>query len=472
MSFPRILRVHMDELGCTARELAQASDLSSSAISRYLKGRRAPSADGDVPDRLAVGMAALAARRGCPPIDTVALATELRMALDPDLASRTDPGALARNLRQLMETLDIAGNRLARSMGYDPSYISRILGGKRHPADMARFVEGVAAYVARNCGDERSLGLLSDLTGLSVDDLRTGGRRADATRSFLRSELADIPARPNTLESFLTILDESDLDDFLVGIDLEGIHVPTLPIQLPTTKVYQGIEEMKQAELDFLKAAALSPSTEDVILYSDMPLGQMATDDEFARKVMLGMAMLVRKGVHLHNIHDVHRPLNELIMGLEGWIPVYMTGQISPYYLPEPTNHTFLHFLRSAGTVAVQGEAIRGHHASGRYVVSKAPSDVSYYRQRAKELLAQARPLMRIYRDDRLVQLERDVRALASDVSCEPTQVGEGTFRNMTILVWPGSHALIEKDNPPKVAFLIEHPALVDALARYQPTLL
>ena len=89
---------------------------------------------------------------------------------------------------------------------------------------------------------------------------------------------------------------------------------------------------MKNSELDFLRATVLSKSGEPVIMYSDMPLTEMAKDTEFAKKWMFGMAMMLKKGLHLNQIHDLNRTFEDMMLGLESWIPMYMTGQISPYY--------------------------------------------------------------------------------------------------------------------------------------------
>lgn len=377
--------------------------------------------------------------------------------------------AFSDKLRLTLDTFGVAGNRLARYLDYDPSYISRILAGQRRPADMPSFIDGVATFIARNHASGEGVAKAAELTGVPANELHDAQAFADALRGFLEGD--DDPVSRKVIGSFLEKLDEFDLNAFMRDIRFDDIKVPTAPFQLPTSKVYSGIEQMKQAELDFLKAAVLSRATDDVILYSDMPLGQMAADENFTKQVMMGMALLIRKGVHLHNIHDVHRPLDELTMGLEGWIPVYMTGQISPYYLPQPTNQVFQHFLRSAASVAVTGEAIAGNQGGGRYVVTKNAADVAYVRQRAKELLDHAKPLMRIYRADRFEELARALARLDAKTNAEPLQVGESTFANMRITVVPGSHALIEKTNDPQVSFLIEYPALVEALEQYEPLL-
>ena len=105
-----------------------------------------------------------------------------------------------------------------------------------------------------------------------------------------------------------------------------------------------------EGEIDFLKATVLSRSMEPVIMYSDMPMEEMSKDPEFPKKWMFGMAMMLKKGLHLDMIHNVDRPFYEMMLGLESYIPMYMTGQISPYYLTASQNSVFCHFLKVSGT--------------------------------------------------------------------------------------------------------------------------
>ncbi len=59
------------------------------------------------------------------------------------------------------------------------------------------------------------------------------------------------------------------------------------------------------------------------------------------------------------------------MLGLESWIPMYMTGQISPYYFKQPQNSPFSHLLKVSGSAALTGEAIRGYHNEGKYYLTK-----------------------------------------------------------------------------------------------------
>ena len=195
-------------------------------------------------------------------------------------------------------------------------------------------------------------------------------------------------------------LDAFDLNDYLKAVHFDEIKLPPSLPQRTSRKEYYGIKEFMEGELDFVKATVLSKSTDDCIMYSDMPLEEMAADPEFPKKYMFGLAMMLKKGLHIHHIHDVNRPFPEMMIGLESWIPLYMTGQISPYYLPLSQSQVFLHFLKVSGAAALEGTAIAGDQASGRYVLFRSRSDVKHVRTRAEQLLAKASPLMDIYRKD------------------------------------------------------------------------
>lgn len=50
---------------------------------------------------------------------------------------------------------------------------------------------------------------------------------------------------------------------------------------------------------------------------------------------------------------------------------------------------------------ALSGEAVAGYHADGKYYLTKSKREIEYYRKRADEMLANACPLIEIYRSKR-----------------------------------------------------------------------
>lgn len=396
MDFSECLREYMEAASMNATQLAEAAGLSVSSVSRYLSGKQTPG------DEVMRNLAAALSGTDTGAADVYSHLHRSATGIDTDYENCIE------NLKELLGLLNVSNNELARTLAYDPSHISRILGGSRRPSSLPQFLSGVSSYLGR-----KFYGTAQAPSILSI----TGHEGSISGAEELSDIILDWLGQPHVKESpqivhFLGSLDKFDLNEFMASIHFDDIKVPTMPFQLPGSKTYTGIEEMMQAEIDFMKYAVLSKSDEDVILYSDMPIEEMSKDEEFPKKWMMGMALMIRKGLDLQMIHDVHRPLPEMLLGLEGWIPMYMTGQVHPYYLNDATNQHFMHFIRSAGSVAISGEAILGHHASGRYTVTRNKDDVAYYRQRAKDLLDRARPLMKIYNESQADELRRDVEKI------------------------------------------------------------
>ncbi len=157
---------------------------------------------------------------------------------------------------------------------------------------------------------------------------------------------------------------------------------------------------MKKGELDFFKATVLSKNNEPVFMCSDMPMEDMAQDVEFGKKWMYAIAIMLKKGLHLNIIHNVDRPFNEMMLGLESWLPIYMTGQVSPYFLKGLQNNIYCHFNYVSGVAALYGECINGYHDKGKYTLTTNKNDISYYNTKAQCLLSKATSLMDIYKAD------------------------------------------------------------------------
>lgn len=401
MSFASRLDDYMAAIPCTAVELAQVSGLSAATVGRYRKGERVPSADGAPLEKLIAGLQTLIESK------SAALSgDEIRQTLTAALRGgvTVDAAAYRRNLNALTDALEISNSELAKGLNYDPSYISRILSGHRRPADPVRFTAEVASLIGRHYVSPRRVAAIAALIGIDRDALADEDARVAAIAEWLGTNRHDLPEQP--LDSFLEKLDRFDLNEFIRAIRFDEIKVPTMPFQFPSSRRYAGLEEMMASELDFLKMTVLSRSREDVIMYSDMPLDEMAKDPTFPKKWMFGMATLLKKGLRLQMIHDVNRPFSEMLLGLESYIPMYMTGLITPYYLDRSQGDVFTHLLKVSGAAALTGEAIAGHQAEGRYYLTNNKEELIYYRRLATRLLENARPLMQIFDANRMEEFE------------------------------------------------------------------
>ena len=71
------------------------------------------------------------------------------------------------------------------------------------------------------------------------------------------------------------------------------------------------------------------------------------------------------------------------MLGLESWLPIYMTGQVFPYFLKGLQDNIYCHFNYVSGTVALYGECINGYHDNGKYTLTTNKTDISYYKTKA-----------------------------------------------------------------------------------------
>lgn len=409
MAFPELLNEYISILNCTAGELAEASGLTQASLSRYRNGQRMPEVD--ALKKLSSGIVSIAQQHGFTDFDSDSDSVFSRFAEALGIVD-TDNAQFSSRFAYLVNTFQINLNELAKSMGYDPSYLSRIKKGQRMPSDITAFAEGLSRFLMKKYSTSEEIDQIYKLISYPSENrnLVHTDFMAAVTNYLCRSK---VPEKvQDGIGGYLKKLDEFDLNEYITIIQFDKLKVPTAPFSLPSSKNYYGIEQMKQGELDFFKATALSRSREPIFMNSDMPMADMAEDMEFNKKWMFGIAACLKKGLHLNMIHNVDRPMNEMILGLEAWIPIYMTGQITPYYLKNLNTGIYHHLNYVSGAAALAGECINGYHNDGKYYLTNSRQEIAFYRTKTNHILSKALPLMDIYTEE---SREKFYRFLASE---------------------------------------------------------
>lgn len=399
MNFQECLNNYIIQIRCNGKELARNSEISETVISRYRKGERAPSADSEYLKKLSDGIIKTAAEKGIRDFKADKVWQTLRDSLEDN---RDEPVFNSQKLDILLRELDINISRIAAFLHYDPSYLSKIRTGKRNPAHQQQFIEKICEYVASNYKDEQDRKKVTYLIQCNEDEITDSSLYRKKLREWLSSSK---PEDVDYVSGFLRKVDSFNLDDYIRVIHFDSFKVPKVPFQLPVSRHYYGLKEMREGELDFLKHTVLSKSMKPLYICSDMPVEDMAADKDFAKKYMFGLAMVLKKGLHIHIIHDVERPMKDMILGLENWVPLYMTGQISPYYLKGVQNRVYSHLHYCSGQVAMTGDCISGHHDLAHYYLISRKEEVSISQKNMEFLLKKAHPLMDIYREERKKEL-------------------------------------------------------------------
>ena len=383
MKFKDYLQKDIERIGCSLSELSKASGLSSAVLSRYRSGERAPRKDSELLVQLCNGITELEQKAGLASTVQNRLAI-YKAALSEDYVLNYD------RFDRLLKILHVSMKELSRELNYDASYLSRIRSGKRSPADPEQFAENVSEFFIRSARPEEL-----EIIGEIVQENDLLHLKSALQNWLIRKREAE--NRP--IEFFLKTLDEFNLEEFSRSMRFEDIP-GTEPFALnDNNQMYCGIEQMRQAEYDFFRLAVQSSPETPLFMCNDMPLEEMAEDRNFTKKMMYLISTCLKKGFFLNVVHDINRSFSEMMIGLQAWIPVYMTGQIRPYYLPTAENSIYHHCLYVCHDAVLIGECIHGYHNHGSYLLSTEKDFLHNSMERASDILSLTRPLMSIYRE-------------------------------------------------------------------------
>lgn len=414
MNFKKVLNEYLKELNCSSKKLSNESGLSESVISRYKSGERTPVKNSEQLNKLTKALFNIAKDSGKNKYTLDKIVSDFNSALPSDDFDYT---TFSNNLNTLITSLNINTHEMSKYIVFDASHISRIRYGKAKPSNPVEFSNKICSYILNRYKNPDDINNLMMIIGCKKSDL-SNEKIYSTLFNWLTSEI--VPVK-NQISDFLHHLDSFNLDDYIKVIKFDELKVPSIPFYKAKTKHYYGIEEMKQGELNFFKGTVLSKSKEDIFMCSDMPMEDMAKDIDFGKKWMFAIAMCLKKGHHLNIIHNLDRPFNEMMLGLESWIPIYMTGQISPYYLSNLKNNIYNHLNYVSAAAALSGECINGFHNKGMYYLTTNKNEIEYYKEKSDLLLKKAKPLMEIYRENNIKEyhlfLKKD-----ENIECDRTR--------------------------------------------------
>lgn len=385
MKFNELLNKYLEEFNCSSKTLSELTNISPAVISRYRSGERTPAIDSKQLESIIKAIKQISNKK----YKEEDIEKEFKSIFQK---TDFDYDNFSKNLNELINTLKINIKDMSKYTLCDASSISRIRYGKTKPSEPIEFASKIASYVTNKYANETDITKIEKLTNNDGENLYN--------KVFKYLTNKEENKNNDMIKSFLKNLDKFNLNDYIKAIKFDELKVPTVPFYITKTKNYFGLEEMKKAELDFLKGTVLSKNNEDVFMCSDMPMEDLAKDIDFSKKWMFGIACLLKKGMHLNIIHNLDRPFNEMMLGLESWIPLYMTGQITPYYFKDISTNIYHNLTYVSGTLALAGECINNFHKDGKYFLTSNKKEVDYYKTKSNNLLKKANNLMNIYKEE------------------------------------------------------------------------
>lgn len=453
MNFSDELNNYINTLNCSAKDICNKSGLSPTLISRYLNNKRTPKINSKYFNKIVDSLYEISIEKN------INLKKQsIKETLSSSLSlNNSDYDIFVENFNTLQENLKISTVELSKALGYDASFISRLKNKERKPADLSNFINKLQEYLISSSIYKENKQIISSLLNCSTNDLDDEKYFEKAFTTWIMQLHTN---NNKNIFYFLNKLDTFDLNDY-IGTDFNKIKVPTSPIILKNSKTFFGVEGRKQAESEFLKLTLLSKSREPIFFYSNLPMSEAAEDEDFKKKWVLAITMLLKKGLHLNMIHNIDRPIDEMLLGLESWIPIYMTGSISPYYFTNPPSNLFLGSHCTSGSVALSSECIKYNEKNSRFYLTTKKDELAFEKEKSKYMLSKAKPLMKIFKENDKKNFEDFMK---QDENKNVKKINKDIFKNIDFCINPNRWIMINKKIKPEIHFVIYNEKLMNAI--------
>lgn len=299
-------------------------------------------------------------------------------------------------LSALLGITDATNVQIARALNVDSSLISLYRNGVRFPADQNTTLSAISAFFARqNLNNQQREALLNvieyDSDSLDEESLQ------NAIFVWL-SMASGTPPSSEGVESFLERVD--NFGDFAAGrtvIPLEEIMKLAPAGNKPAILFdHKGIQ---QAAITYLAHVATQKQTRTLHHFSDQSTDWMLGNSEYAKIWASLMVHVLSRGNTLRIIHTVNRDSSILFSAMENWIPLYMIGEIVPYYFRTGTSGRFhsSHFL-AEDLALISGYCAPNRENRAVYRYDTDPQILLRAKEQFEGLLAQCGELMSIYK--------------------------------------------------------------------------
>lgn len=354
----------------------------------------------------------------------------------------------------LMKLTNTQNTALGRALNFDASYISRIRSGKRGLPPSEPFIEPAAAYFAHHIREEYQKAAV--LNELRLHRAWPSDERAAA--ALLAAWLSSEPSE-NPVERVIAAMRE--------GAPRMGASEEVYSAASGSraeTALYYGNEGKRGGVIAFLSALCESGEPHTLLLTSDEDMAWLFEDAAFAGTWASLMGRLIQSGSRVRIIHSVSRDANEMWEAVRKWLPLYMSGAIEPYYYPRLRDGVYRRTLFIAsGHSALCAASVQGQAGEELNLLLTDETAVKSLEEEFSAYLALCRPLMEIARPKDGAELAALLRTFAG----ASDKLSAAFPEHAAVCVREGHGALVVRDEPPSVAFIIKEPRMVAAVEEY-----
>lgn len=298
----------------------------------------------------------------------------------------------ADKLNFLISIVGISGGELANSISLDPSYISRLRHGKRALPKKQHFIEPVAEYFATHITSDYQKKLICDAMGITSSWPED---KEKAQKYIVNWLVTENPRQRDIMRTVVRQISNSFPLDIPVYIE----NVADLDkYREDHREIYFGIDGKQEAFLRFLTLAMDSPTPNEIQMFCNEDLSWQVEFPEFRNKLLSLLTVYAKSGNKIKVIHSLSEDAEAMLSMLQGWIPIYLTGYVDPYYYPKIREDFY---RRTAfiipGVAAMISSSLDGNKSEGMTFVLTDANAVRVIESEFNYLMSQSKPLAKVF---------------------------------------------------------------------------
>lgn len=186
---------------------------------------------------------------------------------------------------------------------------------------------------------------------------------------------------------------------------IDALRIPAVKRPIPSdippytvSPLYYGDNGLRQAVLRFLWEAA-TRKADRLLLYSDQNMNWLTDDPVFQQQWAQAMIACVQSGTRIRIIHNLDRNIQELLAAINGWLPLYLSGNIESFYCRKLSDPRFAHTLfLSPKTGCITACNVIGKESVGVYYYLTDISALRALETQYDGLLHLSKSLLKVYR--------------------------------------------------------------------------
>ncbi|HOJ87356.1 MAG TPA: hypothetical protein PLD34_00010 [Pseudothermotoga sp.] len=292
-----------------------------------------------------------------------------------------------KKLGLLMNVLGITNNTLAKMLSVDPSLVSRWRSGSRIPARDSQYIEMIASCLVDRAKMEHQKLAICEITGCVPETLEKAKLEELVKRWLSDGTMPDTRLIGGFLNKVGLFKMTQQRTEGIEGL-LQGQNV--------NFEVFYSNEGKQRGVMKFLSYAFHAKEPGTLLLYSDESVDWFVADKSFALHLGGTMIELAKNGWKINMVHTMSRDISEMLAAIDFWLPLYMTGSVTPYYNPRYREHYFRKTLFVIPTVVAFTCSVFEEFRHSVNLLVTERQIVELLEQEYRQFLDTCRPLMRI----------------------------------------------------------------------------